>query len=290
LAQFNGSPHSDPCNFCEIDTVGDFTIPANATDATISGTFGNSAVSTSAGVDLCLGAGPPCAPTPTANDFTVAFQNPGRAGESLLSLTLMAPAGVLFDPALFAELNFSGDTTGITLTPSFLNCGEFTGPSEGVACQELQLAFSGNPFMLGDQVDYTVGFCLIAGADCAADSNINDLAGGTYTYDFSDGYQTTSAMACNGVLTASSQDPDPSAPTNLNLALFTPFSTQPCVPEASTTTCPPLVIDGDFIEDLVFQSAVPEPPSGAILVAGLAIWFALVHRHRSRGSARLPTA
>ena len=291
LAQFNGSPHSDPCNFCEIDTVGDFTIPANATDATISGTFGNSAVSTSAGVDLCLGAGPPCAPTPTANDFTVAFQNPGRAGESLLSLTLMAPAGVLFDPALFAELNFSGDTTGITLTPSFLNCGEFTGPSEGVACQELQLAFSGNPFMLGDQVDYTVGFCLIAGADCAADSNINDLAGGTYTYDFSDGYQTTSALALvNGVLTASSQDPDPSAPTNLNLALFTPFSTQPCVPEASTTTCPPLVIDGDFIEDLVFQSAVPEPPSGAILVAGLAIWFALVHRHRSRGSARLPTA
>src|SRR5262245_42996350 len=61
LPAFNGGFHMDPCNFCEIDTVGTFLIPGNATDATISGTFGNSVNSSSAGVDLCLGSGPPCA-------------------------------------------------------------------------------------------------------------------------------------------------------------------------------------------------------------------------------------
>jgi hypothetical protein len=61
LAAFSGGFHMDPCNFCEVDTVGTFLIPGNATDATISGTFGNSVNSGSAGVDLCLGSGPPCA-------------------------------------------------------------------------------------------------------------------------------------------------------------------------------------------------------------------------------------
>jgi hypothetical protein len=61
LPAFNGGLHIDPCNFCEVDTVGTFLIPANATDATISGTFGNSINGGSAGVDLCLGSGPPCA-------------------------------------------------------------------------------------------------------------------------------------------------------------------------------------------------------------------------------------
>jgi hypothetical protein len=289
LAQFSGGTHPNGCNFCEIDTVGNLTIPANATDATISGTFGNSIVSTSAGVNLCLGAGPPCAPSP--NDFTVAFQDPGRAGESLLSLTLTAPAGVLFDPALFSQLELLGDTAGITLTPSFLDCGQFTGPTTGMACQELRLAFSGNPFVLSDQVDYTVGFCLIAGADCTADSNIDDLAGATYTYDFSDGYQTISVLTLvNGVLSASSRDPDLTTPTNLDLALFTPFSSGlPCVPEPSSTTCPALTLHADDLNELIFETAVPEPSSIAIILAGLAIWFALVHCC-PRGAAQLPRA
>jgi hypothetical protein len=51
----------DPCNFCEVDTVGSFMIPSNATDATISGTFGDNLHPSSAGVNLCVGAGPPCA-------------------------------------------------------------------------------------------------------------------------------------------------------------------------------------------------------------------------------------
>jgi hypothetical protein len=286
LGQFNGGTHSDPCNFCEIDTVGDFTIPSNATDATISGTFGNSIVDTSAGVDLCLGAGVPCAPTPTSNDFTVAFQDPGREGESLLSLTLTAPAGVLFDPATFSSLLLEGDTAGITATPSFLNCGEFNGPTEDEACQGLRLAFSGNPFVLGDQFDYTIGFCLVAGENCTADSNISDLAGATYAYGFSDGFQTTSTLALvNGVLTASSQDPDFSVPTALDLSMFTPFSAgQLCVPSVGQTGCSP-ELHADTTDPLIFESPVPEPPSFAIFVAGLAIWFAF-NRCRSSGSVK----
>ena len=61
LAVFNGNLHMDPCDLCEVDTVGTVPIPANATDATILGTFGNSINGGSAGVDLCLGSGPPCA-------------------------------------------------------------------------------------------------------------------------------------------------------------------------------------------------------------------------------------
>ena len=57
LPKFSGSYHSDPCDFCEIDIVGMFSIPSNATGATISGTFGNSCNSTSAGVDVCIRSG-----------------------------------------------------------------------------------------------------------------------------------------------------------------------------------------------------------------------------------------
>ena len=63
LPEFSGSFHTDPCHFCEIDIVGTFTIPANALDGTISGTFGNSTKLTSAGVNVCLNSGVPCAAT-----------------------------------------------------------------------------------------------------------------------------------------------------------------------------------------------------------------------------------
>jgi hypothetical protein len=61
LAEFNGNFHNDPCNFCEVDTVGTFSIPSNALSAVISGTFGNSMFPNSAGVDLFLGVPGPIA-------------------------------------------------------------------------------------------------------------------------------------------------------------------------------------------------------------------------------------
>lgn len=54
LPEFNGSYYSGFCNPCEIDNVGEIAIPKKATSATISGTFGNSAVPNTAAVDLSL--------------------------------------------------------------------------------------------------------------------------------------------------------------------------------------------------------------------------------------------
>jgi hypothetical protein len=280
LSQFNGlASHSDPCNFCEIDTVGNFSIPSNATDAKISGTFGNGTVPNSAGVNLCLGAGIPCAPSP--NDFSASFQGAGRPGESLLTLKLTAPTGVLFDPFLFSQLALPADTPGITVTPSFSGCGAFTGTTEDEACRVLSLTFAGNPFVLGDQIDYTIGFCLEVDTNCTPASNTTDLAGGTYTYEFSDGFGTTSLLELvNGMLSASSQRPDFAIPTSLDPTLFTPFFTGlPCVTQPDMAACPLLELAADPVEDLIFFQA-PEPPSIAMLIGGLGFWFAFATRRR----------
>jgi len=64
LGVFSGGDNSDPCNFCEIDIVGTFAIPGNATGATISGSFGGGGneSESSAGMNVCLGSiAPPCA-------------------------------------------------------------------------------------------------------------------------------------------------------------------------------------------------------------------------------------
>jgi hypothetical protein len=84
LPEFNGTTsHPDPCNFCEIDTVGTFSIPANAISATISGTFGNSTVSNSAGVNVCLGSGAPCALAAVPEPATLALLGAALAGFGL---------------------------------------------------------------------------------------------------------------------------------------------------------------------------------------------------------------
>ncbi len=77
LGEFNGtSSHSDPCStilpYCETDTVGTFEVPDGATSATISGTFGNSFVGSTAGECLYLGADGPCtlSGTPTVPEPT----------------------------------------------------------------------------------------------------------------------------------------------------------------------------------------------------------------------------
>jgi hypothetical protein len=85
LPQFSGTAsHSDPCNFCEIDTVGTFSIPANAVSATISGFFGNSVVPTSAGVDVCLGSGTPCALAAAPEPASLAILGGALAGLGLI--------------------------------------------------------------------------------------------------------------------------------------------------------------------------------------------------------------
>lgn len=86
VGAFSGGNHSDPCNFCEIDIVGTFTIPDNATAAMISGGFGTNGVGSSAGMNVCLGdIAPPCA-------ASSAVPEPGTVGlvGMLLAGTLAA--------------------------------------------------------------------------------------------------------------------------------------------------------------------------------------------------------
>jgi hypothetical protein len=62
LPEFNGiGTYSDPCaGFCEVVTVGTFTVPVGALSATISGTFGNSIINSTAGVCVFLGSTSSC--------------------------------------------------------------------------------------------------------------------------------------------------------------------------------------------------------------------------------------
>jgi PEP-CTERM motif len=79
LPEFSGLDHN-PCNFCEIDTAGTFSIPANAVSATISGFFGNSAARNSGAVDVCLGAGAPCALAAVPEPASLALLGAAFAG------------------------------------------------------------------------------------------------------------------------------------------------------------------------------------------------------------------
>jgi hypothetical protein len=69
LGEFSGNINNDPCNFCEVATVGNFFIPVDATAAVISGTFGNSGDGSSAGVELFLGALP--SPVPESSNMAL---------------------------------------------------------------------------------------------------------------------------------------------------------------------------------------------------------------------------
>jgi Metallo-peptidase family M12B Reprolysin-like len=213
------------------------------------------------------------------DDFSVSFQNAGRPGESLNTLTLTAPAGFRLDPSEFLQLNLPGDTPGITVTLSDPYCT--------ASCT---LIFTGDHFVFGDRVDYTIGVCGPGEEGHCSRLAGNQLAGGTYTYFFSDGFQTTSRLQSNGqsILDANSWNPDLTIPTSLDLALFTPFSTSlPCVIQPPATTCPALnLADANPAEEGGQQPAVPvpEPPSIAIILAGLTFWFVLGSRRARRAT------
>jgi hypothetical protein len=80
LPEFSGLNQNPPCNFCEIDTVGTFSIPTNAVSATISGFFGNSAAPSSAAVDVCAGSGVPCDPAAVPEPSSLALLGASLAG------------------------------------------------------------------------------------------------------------------------------------------------------------------------------------------------------------------
>lgn len=234
----------------------------------------------------------------TTDVFSVTFKDAGRTGESLRRVELAAPTGFQLDPSTFRLLDAPA---GVVVTPSFLGC---TGDRKS-QCETLALALTGNPFVLGDRLDYTIEVCAQrtrrgndedngGGGDenrrCRRVSS-NDLAGGTYTYQFSDGYQTTSVLQPSGtnLLDANSWNPDPTIPAEIfDEALFVSANAGrlPCVPLPGMTACPPLdLADADPTEE--GTAVTPEPSGGAILLAGLGFWCVVYSRHRRRGATRL---
>ena len=214
---------------------------------------------------------------PPPPDFSVLFSGGGRPDEALQTLTLTAPAG--FDPNTFFQFRPNGNPDNLTVDSTLTGCTV-------TRCSSLVLDFTGgeNAFVNGDSIDYTL---CVSDEGCVPVS-VGDLAGGTYTYDFSDGYQTTSLLqviSTDLILNANSWNPDLAIPTGLDLARFTPFFTGlPCVMQPGMTTCPPIVIEADTVDDLIFFQT-PEPPSVAVLFAGLGLWFALDTRRRRRARA-----
>lgn len=218
---------------------------------------------------------------PNTGDFSVSFHNnTGRANESLSTLTLAVPAGSFLEAGTFQQLNDPGDTPGIVATPSFADC---TVGENVNACRSLTLTFSGTPFGGGDNLDYTVGVCQGSPALCAAvpvTDLVAALEGGTYTYQFSDGYQTTSVLQqSDGGLTADSWDPDPTIAANIYdpaLLLAANMGQLPCTP--TDGTCPTLTLaDGSPLEE---GGQVPEPSSTPLLIVGLAFMILLHCRAR----------
>lgn len=228
-----------------------------------------------------LSAAAAAVPPSGAGDFSVSFDNPGRPGESLKTLTLTAPDGFALTTASFRLLNLP---EGVVVTPQFSGCLD-SGFSPG-ACKILRLTLSGAPFVQGERFDYTVDVCSIEqGLERGFCQTVpfNNLAGGTYKYQFSDGYETTSRLTGSDQLTANSWNPDPNIPASIYdeaLLVAANAGKLPCTPDPVLGCLNnPLDVgirDGDPREE--GGQPVPEPPTIAILLAGLALVFLLHHR------------
>jgi hypothetical protein len=206
-------------------------------------------------------------------DFSVSFADAGRANESLETLTLTAPAGFLLDSSLFAQLILPGDTSGITVTLADPHCT--------TSCK---LIFGGNSFVLGDTIDYTIGVCAPGLDSACVPVSSNELAGGIYTYLFSDGYETSSLLQSisASVLEATTWNADPAIAPQIvdpNNFIGAGAGRPPCVPIPPATTCPPLVLaDADPAEE--GTAIVPEPPTLGIILAGLVLWLIFDYQRR----------
>jgi hypothetical protein len=183
-------------------------------------------------------------------------------------------------------LSNPGDTSGVIATPSFSGCTE----GENVdACETLTLTFTGTPFAGGDALDYTVGVCrqIEAGPPLICEivpvsDLVSALTNGTYQFQFSDGYQTTSLLQPNGsVLTATSWNPDPTIASDIydpSLLMAASMGQMPCTP--TDGSCPTLSLaDGSPLEE---GGQVPEPNSASLLVAAACIGFFVCRSARHR--------
>jgi hypothetical protein len=233
----------------------------------------------------------PTSEFPGNGDFSVSFNGRGRAGESLTTLTLTAPDGVALIPSSFGLLE---DPSGIIVTPQFSNC---TVEEDQAACRTLQLLFSGAQFLFGDQIDYTVDVCSPKNSYSTSGRclpiSFSQLAGGTYKYQFSDGYETTSLLSGLEELSASAWNPDPNIPANIYdeaLLVIADAGQLPCTPDP-IIGCPnnPLdigIADADPREE--GGQPVPEPPTVLILLSALGLAVLLARASLRRSPDRCP--
>jgi hypothetical protein len=224
-------------------------------------------------------------------NFNVSFDKAGRPNESLRQLTLRLPFGFFFNSPVTITSNSDPD---VVVTPTFGNSqnGNCTARSEGPSnCIVFTFSAGAHALENGDKFSYNVGICRQTEDGCVAASD-NDLEAAAavgnlaiYNYLFSDGYGTTSdlvPMDGTMLLAGSSQTPDLTIPTSLDLNLFTPFSTNlPCVMQPGATGCPSLILaDADPAEEGGQFPVVPEPPGVLILLSGLAVWLAIDRSRR----------
>lgn len=220
---------------------------------------------------------------PGGGDFSVSFQSgSGRANESLSDLTLTTPAGTFLEGGTFQQLSNPGDTPGIIATPVFADC---TAGENVNACRSLTLTFGDTPFGGGDNLDYTVGVCQQIGSGspllCQTVPLVDLVAAlenGTYTYQFSDGYQTTSVLQqSDGGLAADSWDPDPTIQPDIydpTLLMIASEQQPPCT--LIDGVCPGLTLeDGSPLTE--GGQPVPEPPALPILLVALGLAW-ILHR------------
>ena len=99
LPEFSGSGnYNDPClGFCEVDQLGFFSIPIDATSAEISGIFGNSVIDSSAAECVWIGTGdaPVCTavrPTSEPEPLTLSLFGAGLAGAAAMRRRKMKSA------------------------------------------------------------------------------------------------------------------------------------------------------------------------------------------------------
>jgi hypothetical protein len=206
---------------------------------------------------------------PVGFDYHVGFEGGGRAGESLDKVTLVLPAGLDFS----SGFEFLGgiEPSAVRINPS--SC------AAGRSCLELE--FAPGTLVSSDFLDYSIGVCILELNACSP-VDFNGLIGATYTYQFSDLFATTSALAAGvaGQLTANSQNPVLSTPSQIVApADFLGTSAKPCTPLADGS-CPPLVLqDADPREE---GGQIPEPSTLALLAAGLAMFWVRPRSNRAR--------
>jgi hypothetical protein len=188
-------------------------------------------VSATGGDMTTISAAPNSTKPNTSIFFDVTGPTNGVQGETLIGLVLTLGKGLHFDPKNPVQFAFSGGTTP-EATYDHGNTGDANCAAPATQCLIIQLGNPGLP--AGSFLDFSQG---IVGAPGQVDSSgrtvsINDIlnAGASITYKFSDGLIITSTFepGCCGQLVSNSQNPDATAPAQIDPALFVGTGLQPC--------------------------------------------------------------